>query len=279
MLLRFQSKNGQFRLSAEATDTFGSLAAQILPNLPETTEPSSIRISPKPVGEKPTEQERRLVDIANAKLSDVGIKHGEKLYVGYSEKEINGNATNGTTNGTTTTRKLNGQVVSTQPATVTFAVPALIKSPWETVKQSALDDRLDKVDGKIHRTKDQKMCRHGPKGMCDYCQPLEPYDKNYLEEKKIKHTSFHSHLRKINSTTNKPELKSSYMPPLSEPFYRVRSDCPSGHPLWPDGICTKCQPSAITLQPQPFRMVDHVEFSDASIEDKVIDFWRSCGCQ
>ncbi|KAI1143408.1 polyubiquitin-tagged protein recognition complex, Npl4 component [Hypoxylon sp. FL0543] len=282
MLLRLRGPDGMVRINIEKTDTFAELGRQLVAQLPPTVDPNSISMSPDPQAR----DSKKLKDIAKFKLAQIGLNHGDLIFINYQHQ----NATNGHTNGApassttlSSTNRLNGKpILPTEDRPVDpppLTSPAkIIKNPWEVVKQSPLDDRLDRQDGKIPRGRD-RMCKHGPKGMCDYCMPLDPFNPQYLADKKIKYLSFHSYLRKINSATNKPELGSSFIPPLKEPYFRVKRDCPSGHPQWPEGICTKCQPSAITLQPQPFRMVDHVEFASFELVNTFIDAWRKTGTQ
>ncbi|KAI0135494.1 polyubiquitin-tagged protein recognition complex, Npl4 component [Daldinia grandis] len=282
MLLRLRGPDGMIRINIEKTDSFAELGRQLVAQLPPTVDPDSISMSPDPQAK----DSKKLKDIAKFKLAQIGLSHGDLIFINYQHQ----NAANGHTNSAPTssstlssTNRLNGKPIlptedlPVDPPPLTSPTK-IIKNPWEVVRQSPLDDRLDRQDGKIPRGRD-RMCKHGPKGMCDYCMPLDPFNAQYLADKKIKYLSFHSYLRKINSATNKPELGSSFIPPLKEPYFRVKRDCPSGHPQWPEGICTKCQPSAITLQPQTFRMVDHVEFASFELVNSFIDAWRKTGAQ
>lgn len=268
------------RITVDKDDNVGDLRRQLVPQLPSTVDPGTITMSPNPQAK----DSRRLKDITKVKLSQIGLNHGDLIFINYEHQ--NNAADQGPLSSSypaPSANRLNGKpVLPTDSSPVDrppLASPSeVIKNPWEVVRQSALDDRLDRKDGKIPRGRD-RMCKHGPKGMCDYCMPLDPFNAQYLADKKIKYLSFHSYLRKINSATNKPELGSSYIPPLKEPYFAVKRDCPSGHPQWPEGICTKCQPSAITLQPQAFRMVDHVEFASFELVNTFIDAWRKTGAQ
>lgn len=132
----------------------------------------------------------------------------------------------------------------------------------------AVDTILDKASGQIPRKRDPQYCRHGNAGMCSHCQPLEPFDEGYMKEKGIKHLSFHAYLRKIGA---KPGS-------LDEPNYRIKEGC-TRHAPYPAGICSQCQPAAISLNPQQFRFTDHVEFEQPILVEKFLAGWREQGYQ
>lgn len=58
----------------------------------------------------------------------------------------------------------------------------------------------------------------------------------------------------------------------------IKSGC-RDHPPWPKGICSKCQPSAITLNRQTYRHVDNVMFENGAIVERFLNYWRRTGNQ
>ncbi|KAH9459919.1 hypothetical protein MJO29_003881 [Puccinia striiformis f. sp. tritici] len=266
MLVRIRSPNGTHRYDVSPTDDLAELIGKILIDCPEA-DPRTLALSNQPRGGE------KLVSNVSGSCSQLGIKHGDLLFASYkpSDGEVTG--------------------VPAQAPTITTEVGQILASSshenrkpsnqaWKDVKELDIDQILEKEDGKIPRNRDGKFCRHGDKSMCDYCMPLEPYDPSFHTERAIKHLSYQAFLRKLNAATNKPETGASYIPPLEELDYKVVIPCPTAsHAPFPAGICSKCQPSAITLQLQPYRMVDHVEFATPALIENMLVFWRKTGCQ
>lgn len=183
-------------------------------------------------------------------------RHGDMVFVGYRENQSS----------------------APPDATPSEPTPSAPSVPHRSVQEHPVDAYWRSRDGKIPKGRDARFCKHGPNGMCDYCMPLEPYDAAYQAEHNIKHLSFHAYLRKISPKAS--SNASQTLPALSPVSYKVKVPCPSGgHPSWPAGICTACQPSAITLQSQPFRMVDHLEIASEATIERFLQAWRATGLQ
>ncbi|KAL4261695.1 Nuclear protein localization protein 4 [Pleurotus pulmonarius] len=259
MLVRVRSKDGNFRFDLQPSADISDLVSKILETAPNA-DAATLTMSNQPRG-----GEQNVSNIRGRTLQSLGLKHGDLIFVSY--KERSSSAPSGTDPSTSTAQS------STVPAA------AQGSRIWETVQEDPVDTYWRSKDGMIPRGRDATFCKHGPKGMCDYCMPLEPYDAAYHKAEAIKHLSYHAYLRKRTPKSN-PTSASMALPPLNPLDYRVKVPCPSGgHLPWPAGICTGCQPSAITLQSQPFRMVDHLEIASMDIVDRFLQAWRKTGLQ
>lgn len=163
------------------------------------------------------------------------------------------------------------QIELPKPIIPSSVVPSI--GPKKSIVEDEVDQQLAKLDGTIPRNRDPKLCRHNSNGCCVHCSPIEPWDDNYLKEQKIKHMSFHSYIRKLTSGVDRGKFVA-----LEDLNCRIRSGC-TDHPAWPRGICSKCQPSAITLNRQLYRHVDNVVFENAALVERFLNYWRTTGHQ
>lgn len=69
MILRFQSRDGQFRLTVDANTEIASVLPDILEKLPKNVIPSSVTISPKPHGA----ESRPVETLKNVTFSRIGL--------------------------------------------------------------------------------------------------------------------------------------------------------------------------------------------------------------
>ncbi|BGP15193.1 nuclear protein localization protein 4 [Rhodosporidiobolus nylandii] len=295
MLVRVRSKDGNFRFDLQPSDDFSVLVQKIL-ETSDQIDPDTLALSNQPRGGE------NLVSGISGDLQSLGINHGDLLFVSYTPRAAPSALSSTPASGSATPvpsaqptgSTLSGKVVPLEPSTSASASASTSTStsnasndkrpqgskPWEEVKEDEVDLYWEKQDGKIPREKGKHGCRCGPKSMCDYCMPLEPFDAEYHAANNIKHLSYHAYLKKLHASIPTSAQASTYIPPLSEESYRVAVPCSSGsHPNWPAGICTKCQPSAVTLSRQTYRMVDHVEFANAELVGGMVDFWRKTATQ
>uniref|UniRef100_A0A4W4DSS7 Nuclear protein localization protein 4 homolog n=1 Tax=Electrophorus electricus TaxID=8005 RepID=A0A4W4DSS7_ELEEL len=156
-----------------------------------------------------------------------------------------------------------------------FLFPSSSSQSTPQFSEDDIDQYLSKQEGKIYRNRDAQLCRHGPMGKCVHCVPLEPFDEDYLNhlDPPVKHMSFHAYIRKLTGGADKGKFVA-----LENISCKIKSGC-EGHLPWPEGICTKCQPSAITLNRQKYRHVDNIMFENHTIADRFLDFWRKTGNQ
>lgn len=202
-------------------------------------------------------------------LSSQKIKHGDLLYLSTDTR----NAPDVDSGERPSPLfAFNASASAIQPST---SATTSTKSTSISVVEDEVDRILDKQDGRIFRERNEQLCRHGPGGRCLHCVPLEPYDQQYLSsvDPPIKFLSFHSYIRELTGGVDKGKFV--YLENLS---CKIKPGCKE-HPPWPKGICTKCQPNAVTLNRQKYRHVDYIQFENPFLMERFLNYWRSTGCQ
>lgn len=85
--------------------------------------------------------------------------------------------------------------------------------------------------------------------------------------------SFHTYLRRLKSGADRGKFVQ-----LSTIDCSIKIGC-TEHMPWHKGICSACQPSAVTLSRQAFRHVDAVVFENRNIVENFLSYWRTTGHQ
>ncbi|EDV28357.1 uncharacterized protein TRIADDRAFT_63700 [Trichoplax adhaerens] len=252
IIVRIQSKEGTKRIQIPPTSSVGHFLNEVRNSLNLST-----------VGWSLYKDRQKNHRIANSRktLTSIGIKHGDLLLL-HEEPAACSSMDPDECMDTT-----DSAAAAVNNTTTLFGNSEVL--------QDEVDILLSKEDGLIHRKRHPQLCRHGPMGKCIHCSPLEPFDEEYLSklEPPIKHLSFHSYIRKLRSGVDKGKFTM-----LENVVCTITPGCKE-HPPWPNGICTKCQPNAITLNRQSYRHIDYVMFQNSKIMENFLNYWRSCGCQ
>lgn len=257
MIIRVQTTEGTKRVEIKPTESTKQLYDKAHDVFGLTTFNFSIYLD--------RNRKEEIVSSARKTISVAKVKHGDMVYLFMVGAKLT------TTEESVPTESANEVKPESIPEDGDKKqVVSHIKSQ---VKEDDVDIILAKEDAKIKRKADSTMCHHNSQSMCVHCTALDPWDEGYLKDNKIKHISFHSYLRKLTSGIDKGKYVS-----LIEESCKIDPNC-RDHPPWPKGICSKCQPSAITLNRQPYRHVDNVMFENKHIVERFLNYWRITGHQ
>ncbi|XP_015608154.1 nuclear protein localization protein 4 homolog [Cephus cinctus] len=265
--LRVQSPEGTKRLDVIPSDTVSGLYEKVY----EAFDLSSFSFGLF----KQRNRKDEIISSRARTVTDVGLSHGDMVYLVPLDGNLQWGApsTSGASSNASSGESTSMEVVpsTSQGSQGQFPISAFRSS--SNVVEDDVDQQLWKLDGQIQRKRDEKFCRHGSNACCVHCSPLEPFDEAYLKDQTIKHLSFHSYLRKLTAGVDRGKFLQ-----LDDISCRIKTGC-KDHPPWPRGICSKCQPNAITLNRQPYRHVDNVVFENAGLVERFLNYWRSTGHQ
>lgn len=137
------------------------------------------------------------------------------------------------------------------------------KEEEEGAAQGAEEWRAEKGE---EESSDEKKCDHPPSAVCLKCAAPDIWSQSLYKKAHINYLSFKAYREMLKSERKEDvELGSRLVAPCSNHGKGSK--------------CASCMPTSLVLAPQPFRVVEHVEFSDRAMVDELIDKWRGTGKQ
>lgn len=77
MIIRLRGADGMYRVEVSPDDTFSTLGYKLLTRLPDTVDADTITLSNSPNGG----DIKRLREVARARISQVGLRHGDLIFI------------------------------------------------------------------------------------------------------------------------------------------------------------------------------------------------------
>lgn len=177
-----------------------------------------------------------------------------------------------------------------------------------TIRVEYTEPKVEKeADLKIERKRDDLMCLHDSNAMCSNCAPLDPWDARYHTEKGIKYLSFSSYKEMLkqnnidllptylhyghvennnhinnnfinNNNRNINDGDNNNLEPTNKNVIEQKNNKNENRKTCDhesNVTCLNCQEKTITLKPQVFRMIDHIEIKNRLCIDHFLNLYSN----